>query len=75
VLWFIGIASVWSLVCSVAVALCVVAGRADRALLESAPADVAVAALPEDVGFVVALAEPASDTAHEAQPAARTPVH
>ena len=74
-LWFIGIASAWSLVCLVAVSLCVVAGRADRALLAYAPADVAVAALPDDVGFVVALAEPAPETAHEARPAARTPVH
>ena len=74
-LWFIGIASVWSFVCLAAVSLCVVAGRADRALLEYAPADVTVAALPDDVGFAVTLAEPAPDAAHDARPATRTPVH
>jgi hypothetical protein len=75
VLWLIGITSVWSLVCLVAVSLCVVAGRADQALVEYAPADVPVAALPDDVGFVVALAEPAPEVAHETRPATRTPVH
>jgi len=75
VLWLIGITSVWSFVCLVAVSLCVVAGRADRALLEYTPVDVAVAALPDDVGFVVTLAEPAPEAAHEARPATRTPVH
>lgn len=74
-LWIIGITSVWSLVCLVAVSLCMVAGRADRALLESASADATVAALPDDVGFVVALAQPAPETAHEPRPATRTPVH
>ena len=74
-LWLIGITSVWSLVCLVAVSLCVVAGRADRALVEYVPTDVPVAALPDDVGFVVAFAEPAPETAHETRPATRTPVH
>ena len=73
-LWFIGIASVWSFVSLVVVALCTVAGRADRALLEFAPAEPPVPP-PSDVGFVAVLSEPAPEIAREARPAARTPVH
>ena len=74
VLWLIGIASVWSFVSLLVVALCTVAGRADRALLEFAPAEPPVPP-PSDVGFVATLAEPAPETAREARPTVRTPVH
>ena len=65
-LWLIGIASVWSTGCVLAVALCVMARRGDDAM-ERAMSRIAAGEPPIEVAFVATLGEP--------QPAtpARTP--
>ena len=50
-LWLIGIASVWSACCALAVALCVMARRGDDAM-EHAMARVAASEPPVEVAFV-----------------------
>ncbi len=52
-LWLIGIASVWALVCAATLSLCVMARRGDDALA-AAPRRV----VDEDVPFVATLAAP-----------------
>lgn len=70
-LWFIGIASVWTLGCVMAVALCVMARRGDDALTLGATVEPAVAELPADVAWVATIAAPevATPAAPVAQPA------
>ncbi len=56
-LWLIGIASVWSACCALAVALCVMARRGDDAM-EHAMARVVASEPPVEVAFVAGFAEP-----------------
>lgn len=54
-LWLIGIATVWTFACALAVSLCVMARRGDESL---AAAFVMTAESPVDVAFVATFAEP-----------------
>ena len=57
-LLLIGIASAWCICCVIAVALCVMASRGDRAM-ERAMAKVAAGEPPVEVAFVATLDDPA----------------
>jgi hypothetical protein len=56
-LWLIGIASIWSVCCVLAVALCVMARRGDEAM-EHAMARVVASEPPAEVAFVATFSEP-----------------
>ena len=71
-LWLIGIASVWSFICLVAVWLCVMARRGDDALAAAAAATVVAEA---DAPFVLAFAEPAAEPVEAPRPRVQTPIH
>jgi hypothetical protein len=60
-LLLIGIASAWCICCAMAVALCVMASRGDRAM-ERAMTRIAAHEPAVDVAFVATLAEPAPAT-------------
>jgi DNA-binding LytR/AlgR family response regulator len=64
-LWLIGIASIWTFCCSLAVALCVMARRGDDAMA-AAMARLATREPEPEVAFVTTFAEPAPATAARA---------
>ena len=65
-LLLIGIASAWCICCAMAVALCVMASRGDRAM-ERAMVGIGAGEPPAEVAFVATFAEPE----REATPAPR----